>query len=184
MGGYGSGRRSTRKLTVEECCALDVSLFASPLVWHASGYVWWKNQAGEITRSVGYSSEHRVNGSVAMRLLYTVGDDERQRQIEEPILFSGTKPFFGGTRWWFVCPLAINGKPCERRVRKLYLPLGGAYFGCRACYSLTYESVRTHDDRVGKLVRNPEMLLKALEDKDASRSLLALKAAFTLRGWL
>lgn len=184
MGGYGSGRQSTRKLTVEECRALDISLFARTVAPYTSGSVWWKDQAGKITCTINYSCEHCSNGSVALRLSYSVGGDERPCQIEEPILFSGTKPFFGGTRWWFVCPLAVNGRPCERRVRKLYLPRGGIYFGCRDCYNLTYESVRTHDNRVGKLLRNPEALLRALEEKRASRSLLAVKAVFKLAGYL
>jgi hypothetical protein len=91
---------------------------------------------------------------------------------------------FGDARWWFICPLTVNGRACQRRARKLYLPSGGRYFGCRTCYNLTYESVRTHDDRVGKLFRNPEALLKALEGKDASKSLLAVKAAFKIKGYL
>ncbi|MGA3150526.1 MAG: hypothetical protein ABSD10_02870 [Candidatus Saccharimonadales bacterium] len=44
----------------------------------------------------------------------------------------------GGERWWFICPLVINGRSCERRVRKLYKD--GDHFGCRHCYDLTYES--------------------------------------------
>ena len=42
----------------------------------------------------------------------------------------------GGSRVRFT----ISGVPCERRVRKLLLPPGGKYFGCRNCYRLTYLS--------------------------------------------
>jgi hypothetical protein len=48
---------------------------------------------------------------------------------------------FGGRRWWFVCPLVVNGRACNRRVGVLYLG-GGKYFGCRPCHDLTYESSR------------------------------------------
>ena len=51
-----------------------------------------------------------------------------------------TRPHFGGLRWWFCCPLRVEGRPCGRRVGKLYLPPGGRYFGCRHCYDLTYTS--------------------------------------------
>lgn len=45
-----------------------------------------------------------------------------------------TRPYFGGLRRWFACPV------CGRRVGKLYLPPGETYFGCRACHGLTYRS--------------------------------------------
>ena len=43
---------------------------------------------------------------------------------------------WGGDRWWFVCPLTVNGRKCLRRCEKLYLPPGGRYFGCRLSYDL------------------------------------------------
>jgi hypothetical protein len=49
-------------------------------------------------------------------------------------------PHYGGTRWYFLCPLVVNGKACLRRVSKLFLPPGGLYFGCRTCYGLAYTS--------------------------------------------
>ncbi|MFH1067896.1 MAG: hypothetical protein V1746_08355 [bacterium] len=48
---------------------------------------------------------------------------------------------FGGRRWWFICPLVINEKACNRRVGVLYLG-NGKYFGCRHCYNLTYTSAK------------------------------------------
>jgi hypothetical protein len=53
---------------------------------------------------------------------------------------TSTVPRFGGLRWWFVCPLAVNGRDCGRRVGKLYLPDGARYFGCRRCHDLVYRS--------------------------------------------
>jgi len=49
---------------------------------------------------------------------------------------------FGGDRWWFICPLSRAGTICRRRVRKLYLPDGETYFGCRKCHDLTYRACR------------------------------------------
>jgi len=45
-----------------------------------------------------------------------------------------TKCYFGGHRYWFLCP------NCNRRCAKLYLPTGQTYFACRICYNLTYRS--------------------------------------------
>jgi hypothetical protein len=40
------------------------------------------------------------------------------------------RPSISGLRWWFVCP------HLNRRVRKLYLPLGGCHFWSRHAYEL------------------------------------------------
>jgi hypothetical protein len=51
-----------------------------------------------------------------------------------------TRPNFGGLRFWFICPLNVGGRRCQRRVAKLFLPPGGKYFGCRHCHDLSYTS--------------------------------------------
>ena len=51
---------------------------------------------------------------------------------------------FGGLRHWFICPLVINGRPCERVCRCLYLSGNAEYFGCRECHRLTYQSRVLH----------------------------------------
>lgn len=76
----------------------------------------------------------------------------------------------------------VNGVVCHRRVRKLFLPPGAKYFGCRACYDLTYESAQSHDARVGKLMKNPWALAKALEGGDANQTILAFQAYGKLYG--
>jgi hypothetical protein len=184
MGGYGSGRRSTRKSTVEECRTCDISLFTKSLVLQAGGFLWWTNRAGETTCSMRYVSKRLGNDSGVVRFSYEIGADDRRREIEEPVEVVATLPHFGGIRWWFICPLSVDGCKCHRRVRKLYLPRGGTYFGCRSCYKLTYESIRSHDERVGRLVRNPEALLAALESKSLAISVLGLRAYCKLRGFL
>jgi hypothetical protein len=56
--------------------------------------------------------------------------------IDDKIFLATTRPPFGGLRWWFVCPFL------NRRVRKLYLPLGGRHFWSRRAYELAYASQR------------------------------------------
>jgi hypothetical protein len=60
--------------------------------------------------------------------------------VEIPIRLQATFPLLGGRRWWFTCPLIVNGRACHRRAGKLFLPPGARYFGCRHCHNLTYES--------------------------------------------
>jgi hypothetical protein len=45
---------------------------------------------------------------------------------------------FGGARPYFICPGAVDGSACGRRVVKLHGP--GRYFLCRHCYRLAYAS--------------------------------------------
>src|SRR5262249_15292280 len=90
-----------------------------------------------------------------------------------------TRPRFGGLRWWFTCPLVVNGWPCHRCVAKLYLPPGARYFGRRHCHRLTYKRCPEHAKRVHALRRHAEALEALLEDQKAlatSQLLLALKA--------
>jgi hypothetical protein len=69
-------------------------------------------------------------------------DHDTPEQIAYDIALATTSQQYGGVRWWLRCPLAVNGEPCRRCVRQLYLPPGKRYFGCRYCYNLTYESRR------------------------------------------
>ena len=68
---------------------------------------------------------------------YSQGDSE---DVRIPVSLQSTPTQFGGRRWWFTCPLVVNGVPCGRRVGKLYLPPKARYFGCRTCHGLTYRS--------------------------------------------
>jgi hypothetical protein len=187
MGGYGSGHRITRKSTVEECRAVDIAVlpvsdFASQSIWPR--VITWRNYKDEVTASIGYRCEPQSSGSAILRFSYSVTRNGNEIKIEEPIRVVTTHPYFGGVRWWFICPLASDGKGCQRRVRKIYLSPGNRYFGCRACYNLTYESVRSHDNRVGRLLRTPHAVLAALESKNFSTKFLGMKAFCKLRGFL
>jgi len=68
--------------------------------------------------------------------------------INDTILLEPSRPPLGGLRWWFICP-RLN-----RRVRKLYLPLGGRHFWSRRSYRLAYASQReTVSDRAMRRAR-------------------------------
>ena len=103
--------------------------------------------------------------------------------VDLAILLQNTHPNFGGLRWWFLCPLFDKGVPCSRRVRKLYRPRSAWYFGCRTCQHLTYRSIQEHDKRVDRLVKHFYAIPAALESKDHSKVLLALKACGKIYKW-
>src|SRR4029077_16615718 len=62
-----------------------------------------------------------------LRLRYAIRDywSGEQHQIDDKTYLTASRPWFGGQRWWFVCPNE------NRRVRKLYLPFGGHRFRSR-----------------------------------------------------
>ena len=82
-----------------------------------------------------------VEGDEYIRFQYTQTDKctGEKTDLDYKVALTWTPCYFGGRRWWFICPLVINRCECGRRVGALYLD-GGKYFGCRHCYNLTYES--------------------------------------------
>jgi len=73
---------------------------------------------------------------------------DEKTHCDYKIQLTTTSCHFGGVRYWFICPLSINGVYCGRRVGTLYLASGGKYFGCRHCYNLSYES--RNESRIGR----------------------------------
>ena len=59
------------------------------------------------------------NSWLCLRYSMTDYCSGEELKIDDKVYLAPTRPHFGGLRWWFVCP------HLNRRVRKLYLPLGG-----------------------------------------------------------
>jgi hypothetical protein len=141
MGGIGSGRRwhLNKADTVEDCRVLDLGALGrkGPFVPGYTGEVRW-SWGGLQTGSISFAVEPGPAGGLILRLSYLM--TQTGEEVSTPIRLETTRPHFGGARWWGRCPLAVGGRACGRRVRKLYLPPGGRYFGCRVCYGLTYPS--------------------------------------------
>src|SRR5262245_46981160 len=168
MGGPGSGNhdhwwRAGKKTTVEECEALDANRWMREGILKAGVHLrggWrWVYHGGR-ENSITYQVDALDPERPFVRLSYTLthaGTEEREA-LAYRVALTTTSPRFGGLRWWFVCPLVVNGRACGRRVGKLYLPPGGRYFGCRGCHRLTYHSAQTHDKRVDALRKHPELL--------------------------
>jgi hypothetical protein len=124
--------------TVEECWPLDAVRLMhgrNPLRLFTSRTITWSEAwTSKELSSAGYSVRPAASG-----LLLTLNyRSSREKPVELPIVLIPTYPHLGGKRWWFICPLILNGVECNPRVRKLYLR--GRYFGCRHCHNLTYRS--------------------------------------------
>lgn len=187
MGGFGSGERLNKKAIVERCLMIDAGRFAKTncLIpgFYSSGELIWTNSHGQRLLSLRYSLEPKAKDWAVLNIA-TLLQANGTEPIIERIPLTATIPNFGGVRRWFLCPLNNAGATCNRRVKKLFLPPRGQYFGCRNCFNLTYESAQTHDARVNKLMNNPFALIKAINCKDPLIQLRGLTAYAKLQEWM
>jgi len=151
MGGYGSGRGGGRP-TAESAFRIDID------VLRRRGMIRLGAHGGCVMRFSGYwhdldvECETHIDGpwSGWLRLKYGMTDywTDEPLEIDDRIFLAASRPPFGGLRWWFVCP------HLNRRVRKLYLPLGGRHFWSRRAYRLAHASQReTAYDRAMRRAR-------------------------------
>lgn len=147
MGGLGSGKwhRFDTKRRVEDTLILATTAIREGLNLVTNGANGYQ---GIVSWSVGERVTNRMSfrivpglGSPVVRFTYTTTRaNSTQSTYEYAVQTTFTLPSFGGRRWWWLCPLSLGGARCGRRVAKLYMPNGAAYFGCRHCYDLTYKS--------------------------------------------
>jgi hypothetical protein len=144
MGGEGSGCRGYHwwrgppRTTVEDCTALDLARLLRKggwRPWHRCAIRCRRRgrRAGKVVCLVV-----PVEGGSVLILSYRLKRTGETRSY--PVRLGTTGLYRGGLRRWLRCPLLANGVPCDRRVRRLYLPPGGRDFGCRRCHNLTYTS--------------------------------------------
>jgi hypothetical protein len=184
MGGFGSGRWGlhSKAGTVEESRVLDLGQLVREGAFRPwnSGTFRWVHGEQEVA-SVSYTVRPEASGlvlSLSYRWTQAGGEGE---DVTIPVRLETTTLPSGGVRWWGRCPLVVGGTPCTRRVRKLYLPPGETYFGCRCCHRLTYRSVQEHDKRVDLLRRNPEALAAIMGDPRAASINQLMVALKTLK---
>ena len=144
MGGVGSGRwgrRSTDRKLTDTCVQLSMLHLAKEGALVPGRYSTFIldcpfRNLGIVFFVLDLDLTPRTYGKCSVAHIAT--DRSATRYYSVPIIT--TSPQWGGLRYWFCCPLPRNGSVCGRRVGKLYLPPGGAYFGCRQCYQLAYQS--------------------------------------------
>jgi hypothetical protein len=141
MGGAGSGcwTRLDSRVRVEDCLAIDIGYFhAQAFASGTNGQLHWASTlTGKVVASIEYAVRKTPDDGLLLELKYQKSDSHT---VTLPIRIQSTKPYFGGRRNWFSCPLNVGGEACNRRVGKLYLPSGEHRFGCRTCYRLIYTS--------------------------------------------
>ena len=132
-----------KKHTVEDCKSISVSFLRKSgyLSGFQSGRIVWTNRAGEETASMS-ATVSTSGGEHYMRLSYAMTDRNtgKESRFDYKVQLEATPCHLGGVRWWFICPLSVNGVRCGRRVGVLYRAPRADYYGCRHCHNLSYES--------------------------------------------
>ncbi len=133
----------SKKDTVEDCKSISISLLRKYgyLCSNRSEQIYWTNSiTGKETGSIGITVSI-TEAEKFVRFYYTVTDRHTGEKTDYnyKVRLTTTPCNFGGVRYWFICPLAINGV-CGKRVGTLFLAPGREYFGCRHCYNLSYVS--------------------------------------------
>ncbi|MBA4419403.1 MAG: hypothetical protein C0392_16085 [Syntrophus sp. (in: bacteria)] len=137
------GRRPySDRWTTEECKSITVKFLNNYNYFDGGirqGGMNWTSK-GEKIGNIGFIVS-TVEGDEYIRFQYTQTNHSsgEKTQLDYKAQLDSTPCYFGGRRWWFICPLVINGRACNRRAGILYLK-NGKYFGCRHCYNLTYTS--------------------------------------------
>lgn len=135
MGRYYSDKR----IEVEDCKNVDVFWLKKHgyLSCFKSGGITWKIYGEE--HSIGVDGNVLDEDDLYVRLYYRITRfDGETKQMDYKVPLVRTKCYFGGFRYWFICPIYNQGIYCGRRVAILYKD--GDYFTCRKCSNLAYRS--------------------------------------------
>lgn len=137
------------------------------------GYLDGCYRSGTMTWTHGWSGNKSSIGIIGcvygddphFRLHYThTSFDGEKTDLDYRVEVVSTPCYFGGTRYWFICPLIRNGIACRRRVGVLYG--AGKYYGCRRCHDLAYQSQQeTHSGWRGVLGKS---LFSNYDEKEAA----------------
>ena len=134
------------KDTCEAAKRMPISFLKANRYLDAYGYSGSLNWSvrGQPTGKISIEVDAENKG---VRCQYTrTTDDDKKEDFDYTVSLVQTRCYFGGKRFWLVCPLVRDGIPCLRRVGVLYLE--GRYFGCRKCHDLAYETQQeTHTGR-------------------------------------
>ena len=86
----------------------------------AGSWSWSYDGEDRPFATIGYEADLTDEGDAWLRLRYQADGEP----LDYKIRLVTTIPNYGGSRWWFICPLSRDDGGPPRRVAKLYLPPG------------------------------------------------------------
>ncbi|MBX3420038.1 MAG: hypothetical protein KF752_00640 [Pirellulaceae bacterium] len=69
-----------------------------------------------------------------------------------PVRLQTTPTQFGGQRWWFTCPLIVDGVACKRRAGKLQLPPEAEPAATLGAFLQSWRAAHTGDYKPASLI--------------------------------
>ena len=155
MGGPGSGGyHGFGKATVGQLLRLAAHQVATGVGTDRkcyTGWRWtWETWQGEREASINFWVLPDVGHAGAVQLHYNYGGESVEPYV---VRFDTTRPYFGGLRYWWLCPA------CGRRCADIY---GGRLFLCRLCNNLTYGSAQTAGDTLERARRKLRAIFRKL----------------------
>lgn len=156
MGGFGSGRTGGRP-KAEHIRSIDANRMNRNGVFRDrfwGSWPWTRN--GREIAQIGVSSDGE---SVTLSYSYRRTGDSKWQDVRQRVKIERVPCRFGGTRAYFICPGAGNGRRCERRAVKLYG--AGRYFLCRHCHRIAYTS--QSETELDRLYRRSSKLRERLD---------------------
>ena len=142
--------RYSRRLTTESCMAFDSSQMQRGGIFRSQdatvrGFIALAQSDNKPEIAFAYQPAERK-----LILTYTRLDDETEGNLVDhlDIQIETTPCYYGGLRYWFICPQFNRRMGCQRRTRKLYIPSNCGFWllACRVCHRLTYRSCRSSHD--------------------------------------
>jgi hypothetical protein len=109
---------------------------------YSSGSIKWTYGIGGSESSVGFSVNRdnwgtpRESCYIKLRYTHTSSWTGEKESMAFNVRLAQTRCNYGGSRYWFICPLSKNGSYCGRRVGVLFSI--GKWFGCRHCGDIAY----------------------------------------------
>ena len=120
---HATGRNVwNRKTRVDEARSIDIldlqrkEVFSKESSWTMTSS-WSRN--GKVVASIYYQVEFGDKGPIGLRFMYTITNNytNKKKDYSYMIPVVSTPCNYGGKRWWFICPLLVNGRACQRRCR-------------------------------------------------------------------
>ena len=164
MNFYENDLRS-RKLLVNEVQRLDMQKLNRMGVFRGQPNKLWTSTLTYGNREYGSIWFYLIedsDGPVALRLNYKISNNysEEKTGYDYEVSLVSTPCFFGGKRFWFVCPWQ-TGQNCVRQCRIIYLTPYNSRFACRECCALTYECRQKHRDFYFEYLEKPQARFEA-----------------------
>ena len=109
MGGFGSVRHGGRPLA-DSSLRIDLAWMLRTGRARDGAHTWGSLRwtcGGQDVGSIGYAAKLHEAGQERLELVFGRTRRGERTEIRQTVWLTGTRPHYGGKRWWMLCP--VNG---------------------------------------------------------------------------